>query len=603
MAQSTYPLTLDTGQTGETHRKSAPGFGRGAVRLLRRFNLSTVVVIGALLFLIILPVGAFLIQGVSPRPFSQGTSWFTLGSLSQALSGATLRGFTDSIGVSAATSIIAFVLATGLAWLVSRTNVFGRRIWTLGIWALLLMPTYLMANGWQYLLEPAGVMQRLGLPLSFLYHLVFGPAGVVLVLTMAGLPFAYLTMLAAFNGLGQEFEDAAKVHGANRYQTVKAVLPILAPAVYSSLAIVFAESMSDFGVSFTLAHQSHFPMATFGLFAAIDTNPSNFGVAAILGWFLVLAAAIPIAIQARALRGRSYAVLSGRTRTPKRKELAPRARWGATACVSVLFIVALGIPIFGAVAASLLNNFGVGMSASHAFTLANYRQALTSSNFLSPILLSNRLSALTATFGVVLALFMAKMISSKGSSRFAKLVDLALLGSMALPGIVLAAGYIFAFNLPIASKLGVDFYETLPLLLMGYIATVLPSQSRLLMGPISQVKESLLEACRVHGHGIVKSWIKTVLPVLSRVLMWGWLYTFAKTLVELPVSQILYPPGNEPVSVAIENLTGNYHYAIGTALTVVTLIEMFGVIGIVLLAFRIFAPKGWQRIGGVTGAA
>jgi iron(III) transport system permease protein len=547
--------------------------------------------------IILLPVGAFLIQGVSPRLFSQGTDWFTLANIATALKGQTLHGFIDSLWVSVVTAAGALAIGTAVAWLVHRSDLPGRRAWPLCMWALLLMPTYLMADGWQYLLQPDGVAQRLGLHNLFAYHAIFGPFGVVLILTLSGLPFAYLVMSAALRGLGQEFEDAARVHGGSPSVTARVILPILAPAMLSAVAIVFAESMSDFGVSSTLAFQSHFPMATYGLFTAIDTNPANFGVAAVLGGLLVASAAIPIAIQSRVLRGRSYAVLSGRTRAPVRRQLRPLPRAAGTGAVALLFLVALGVPLFGAVIASLMTGVGTGGAVSHALGLASYRQVFHNSDLAAPLLLSNRLSAITATLTVILGLFVARVISSRRGGAASKVADVALIGSMALPGIVLAAGYIFAFNLPIASRLGINLYETLPLLVMGYIATALPSEARLMVGPMSQVQDSLREAARVHGAGPVRSWQDTFLPIMSRTLLWAWLFSFAKILLELPVSQILYPPGQEPISVGIQNLLGNYHYDVGTAMTVVAVGEMFAVIALLLVAFRLFAPAGWQRVG------
>ena len=89
------------------------------------------------------------------------------------------------------------------------------------------------------------------------------------------------------------------------------------------------------------------------------------------------------------------------------------------------------------------------------------------------------------------------------------------------------------------------------------------------------------------------------MPVLSRLLLWAWLLTFAKTLLELPVSSLLYPPGNEPVAVAINNFVGtSAHYGEATAMSVVAMAEMFGVIFVGLGLFRLLAPRGWQRVGG-----
>ena len=164
-----------------------------------------------------------------------------------------------------------------------------------------------------------------------------GPFGVVLLLGLRCVPFTYLAITAALAGLGQEFEDAARVHGAAALQAIRLVAPILAPAIRSALAIGFAESVSDFGVASTLAYSSHFPLATYQLYAAINGFPPSFPAAAAMGWLLVASVAVPLALQARALRGRSYAVLSGRTRQAVRRELRRRAARSPRCRASALF--------------------------------------------------------------------------------------------------------------------------------------------------------------------------------------------------------------------------------------------------------------------------
>jgi ABC-type Fe3+ transport system permease subunit len=181
------------------------------------------------------------------------------------------------------------------------------------------------------------------------------------------------------------------------------IVPILAPAIWSALAIGFAESISDFGVAATLAYNSNFPLATYQLYAAIGNFPPDFPVAAAMGWLLVAAVAIPLALQARALRGRSYAILSGRTRQAVRRQLGFRSSAAAA---------------------------GGGL--------------------VSPI---------------VRSLFY---------------------------GIVVGAGYIFAYNLPIMSRLGINLYQTVTLLLIAYAAASLPTtarcwSSRLLAGRVTDV--------------------------------------------------------------------------------------------------------------------
>ena len=216
-----------------------------------------------------------------------------------------------------------------------------------------------------------------------------------------------------------------------------------------------------------------------------------------------------------------------------------------------------------------------------------------------PVLLSTELAAITATVTAVLGLAVARLLAARRPGRFTKAGDLLLLGSIALPGIVLGAGYIFAFNLPITSRFGLDLYETLPLLVMGYLATSVPTQSRIMMGQVAQVHGSLMEAARVHGaRGLVG--LALGLPA-GRVpgAGAGLVDHLAKTFFELPISQLLYPPGQEPVSVAIDNWLSNYHYDIGTAMTVVCAGCRCSLSsGWCSGGFRLFAPKGWRRMGG-----
>ena len=176
---------------------------------------------------------------------------------------------------------------------------------------------------------------------------------------------------------------------------------------------------------------------------------------------------------------------------------------------------------------------------------------------------------------------------------------MSLLAAVALPGIVFAAGYIFTFNLPFFSRIGIQLYGTTLLLVIGYIATALPATSRVLLGSVSQIQELLAEAGRVHGSGPLAAWRRTVLPVLSRPLVAAWVLVFAATLLELPMSQLLYPPGSPTVSVAIEHALMNYDFAGGTAMEVIAVLGALAVVALAWGVFRLLAPAGWRRLGSL----
>lgn len=545
-------------------------------------------------FLLVVPTICFLILAFSPAAFEQGSQWLTLQSFALALQGPTLRGLLNSLVVGTLTALLAVVVATGLAWLVHRTAVSGRTLWNMLVWALLLAPSYMSVLGWESLVERNGVLAQLGIDVPVVRHLVMGPAGVVWILATKGIPFAYLAVSAGMQGLGREFEDAARVHGARPWQALRAVIPMLAPALWSAAAIVFAESISDFGVASTLAAGAHFPLATYTLFLAIDSTPIQLPVASAIGWFLVAGVALALVVQYRALKGRSYAVLSGRTRLGAPRRLGSRGHAVALVGIFLFFGLALGVPALGAVSASLLKDFGSTFSPDR-LTFGNYHRALTSQGLLQPLLLSARLAALTATFAVVAGMLLGRLLSRRRLTLSGRLLDLFLLGAIALPSIVLAAGYIFAYNLPIWNVVGIELYGTLFLLGMGYLASALPSTTRLLVGPLALIQGSLIEAARVHGAGEARASRTILVPLIARALLWAWLLTFTGTLLELPLSQLLYPPDHVPLAVAIIKHLENYDFAGGSAMMVIAVAGMLVVIGVALLAFRLIVPGGWQQ--------
>ena len=109
-------------------------------------------------------------------------------------------------------------------------------------------------------------------------HAILGPFGVVLLLGLRSVPFSFLAISAGLGGLGQDFEDAARVHGAGRMGTIGCPADART-AIWSALAIGFAESISDFGVAATLAYTSNFPLATYQLYQAIENFPPSFPAA------------------------------------------------------------------------------------------------------------------------------------------------------------------------------------------------------------------------------------------------------------------------------------------------------------------------------------
>ncbi|MFC4242705.1 ABC transporter permease [Gryllotalpicola reticulitermitis] len=546
--------------------------------------------------ILVVPILLFLAVAFSPALLDQGPQWFTLSAFQQALNGQLLTAFINSTVIGVVTAVVGTAVAFWLAWVVQRTDLPGRRLWTGVVFALLLTPSYLIALGWMRLLEPNGVLQLLGVTATWPRDVMYGPVGIVVVLTVKGIPFAYLAISNALRGLGHEFEDAVRVHGGGPVARIRVVVALLSPGVWAALAIVFAESISDFGVASTLANDSHFLVATYSLYMAVDSFPVQFPVASAISWVLLVLIVLALIAQSRALRGRSFRVLSGRSRPARLEHVGPLRGAGLLLALVVFLAIALGVPAFGAVSASLIDGLG-SLAGSHHWDFSNYRRVLTSPSLGHPLMYSAWLAAVTATVAIVLAVVCARMLATSGAKLSGRLLDFVLLAAVALPGIVFAAGYIFAYNLPFWGTLHVQLYGTTTLLAIAYLATALPSTTRVLMGTMSQVQESMIEASRVHGRTSGRAWLSIVIPLIARPLLSAWLLTYAATLLELPVSQLLSPAGKEPISVGIETALSKYDYGGGTAMQVLAIAFALIVVCVGFGAFRLFAPAGWRRIG------
>jgi iron(III) transport system permease protein len=549
--------------------------------------------------ILVLPIILFLSCAFSPKLLDQGPQWFTFSSFKPVFSSLFLTSIIHSLILGVTSSIIAVVVALIVAWLVLRTNSPMRKLWNGSVFALLLAPSYLIALGWERIFERGGVLNIFHIDLPLVRNLLYGPVGIGMILAFKGIPFAYLVISNAMRGLGEEFEQAIRVHGGSRLEAFKTMATLLLPAIWSGVAIVFAESISDFGVSSQLSSPGRFSVATFSLYRAIESIPVLFPVCAAVSVVLLALVVLALLAQSRALKGRSFRVLSGRTRPVTRLQLTPIGKILSSIGILFLLVITLGVPIFGAMSASMIRGLG-SLISNYSISFDNYTRVLHSPLLRNPLIFSAKCAFITASVAVILAAISSRMLISTKSGASKKLLDFFLLAAVGLPGIVFAAGYIFAYNLPIAQKIGFHLYGTVSLLVLAYIATALPSTTRSLVGNMNQFQESLSEACRVHGSTAIKTWLSVVLPLIARPLMMAWLLTYCGTLLELPVSQLLFPPNHAPLAVGIDRTLGNFDFGGGTAMEVLAIISALFVVGIVLALFEFMAPAGWKKLGKVS---
>jgi iron(III) transport system permease protein len=547
-----------------------------------------------ILFLfVVYPLAAIILQSVFPQLYATPPSLIpSLDALKQVFANPeNYAALFNSLWVSATTALFAALLGTVLAILVRRTDLPLRRVMDILVWIVFFTPSFLIGEAWSLFIIRGGIPdQYLHFSDTFI-NWFFSPAGVIFVLSLKTFPFVYISVSAALLWLGSEFEDAARLAGASTWRSWLGInAPLLLPAILAAALIAFAEAISDFGVAATIAQSSSVTLVTYQIYSAINTSPVNFTLAAALSLLLFIAIALALLVQAGLLRSRSFQVISGRNRPARRVSLG-LWKWPAFGFCVIIFMLALVIPLGTCLVLSFLHAFGLGLTSEN-WTLANYQAILTQgSDDLAALQRTVLLAIGTATIVTLIGLPVAFIIR-RTNLPGRQILNLFTLVTIAVPGIILASGYIFAWNAPylqilgIGGAQGIQFYGTIWILFAAYIGGGLPYATRLSIGGLDQVGQNLLETARVQGAHLFQILFSIIGPILRSNLASIWLLIFTGTMFELAASELLYPPGEPTMSVRIVSLFNDFKLGPGMALSVLN-------IGIVLTAFILIRTIPW----------
>ena len=174
----------------------------------------------------------------------------------------------------------------------------------------------------------------------------------------------------------------------------------------------------------------------------------------------------------------------------------------------------------------------------HAYTLENFRLALSHDLTVSSIANSLKFASISAVIDVILGIAIAYVVvRTKLAGR--QILDFLAMLPLAVPGIVLAFGYLamsqdgrwFSFLNPVR--------DPTILLIIAYSVRRLPYVVRSAAAGFQQTSETLEEAAQNLGCPPVKAVIKITLPLIMANLIAGGLLAFAFAMLEVSDSLIL----------------------------------------------------------------
>ena len=158
----------------------------------------------------------------------------------------TLNALRVSFGLAFAAACVNLVMGTIIVWALVRYRFPGRRLFDAIVDVPFALPTAVAGVALSSLFAEKG---WLGAPLAALgVKVAFTPLGIFVAMVFIGIPFVVRTVQPVLIDLDPELEEAAASLGAGRWHTItKVILPSLAPALLTGLALAFARAVGEFG--------------------------------------------------------------------------------------------------------------------------------------------------------------------------------------------------------------------------------------------------------------------------------------------------------------------------------------------------------------------
>jgi iron(III) transport system permease protein len=444
-------------------------------------------------------------------------------------------------------TVVSSALGLGLAWVVSRTDMPGRRWFEIFNLVPFFLSPYVGAISWIYLAAPySGVLSRLladtfGLPPDFIP--IYGLAGATWVLALFYTPYVYLFVSAPMRQMDPALEDAARVHGGTFWATLRLVtIPLLFPALFAAALIVFVTSAGLFDVPLALASPRGVRTMPTEIFQHVQ-YPSDLGRAAAFGVVVMAVTVLLTVLQRRYLDRRRFVTVTGRGYRPRTVALSAAGRAGALAFEIAYIGCAVALPATALVMVSL-SPIWTGRFSTAAVTLHNFDYVLFDYALTQHAILNSLFLAVTgATLGVGISALQAYYIN-RSAGRRRLLVDAVLSLPLGIPGIILGLGFlILAVRTPL--------YSTLTILLIAYVAHFFPLATRTVAAMLAAINPELEQSARASG----ASWLQTMryilLPLAMPAIVAAWLMLFVIFVRELGASMLLYAQGTETISVAL----------------------------------------------------
>ena len=465
------------------------------------------------------------------------------------------EGLLNSFEIALVTTFLVFLIAFPLALVYNRYEFPGKGLSHLLVMIPMILPPFVGALGFQQILGHYGVINRLlaycGIPaIDFLG----GPGrfwSVCLIEALHLYPILYLNLVTALGNLDPALDEAARNLGASRWTRFRRItFPLMKPGILAGGSIVLVWSFTELGTPLMFGYNRVTAVQIFNGIMELESNPVPYALVVVMVFFAAaMYLAGKFALGKSALNTTVKGTAGAGTIHP-----AGWRKFGPTAFFAFVTLVA-ALPHIALVLTAFSLRWYDTVLPRH-FTLLHFENALSNKIVLPSIVNSLNYSLLAMVIAVAAGVLVS-LAAVRWKLRGSMLADLLAMLPLAVPGIIIAFGYL---GMSVKFGFAAAWFNPVenPFLLLGiaYAVRRLPYVVRSVSAGLEQTPEELENAARSFGATAFATLRKITLPLVFANVIVGALFAFSFSMLEVSDSLILAQKAEfYPITRAIYDLS------------------------------------------------
>ncbi len=462
----------------------------------------------------------------------------------------------NTVILSSLTCVISIVFGGLFAFLVTRTDMkFKKYLSSIFIFPYI-MPQWTLATVWKNLFDSIAVTGTRDGLLAGLFGITMpswwcqGMFPSVLVLGLHYAPFAYILIGGIFRNMDANLEEAATILNTPKWKIMTRVtLPLIKPAILSTILLVFGSSMGSYPVP-------HFLKLTTLSTKYIELNSNRTGQASILAVIMMLLGVGIMYFNQRSLKSRkSYTTVTGKSGQTSKINLGRVGKIVIAVIFILLTFFTSIFPIISFAFETFLPNPG-DYSFLKTFNPDNLTTKwwITSENvsengmygqkgmlfnemiwqgFGGTMLVSFACAITAGTIGTLIGYAVSKNRRSKLASYVNSMAFLPYL----MPSIAVGIAFFKLFSG------GINLYNTYLLLIIVGTVKYIPFASRSSLNSMLQLSGEIEEAAIIQDIPWWKRMTRIIIPIQKSSIVSGFLLPFMTCLRELSLFMLLCGQG------------------------------------------------------------